>query len=500
MNTEIELKLFFQLEQQEALVQLLNDLDNCQFKWHRKLTNAYFDTADLQLRRWDMGLRVRGCDGALEQTIKTAGTVVGGIHSRPEFNVDIDHNFPIITLFPEKIWPEVANVSSIQSGLTFLFHTNFLRRTWHAYVGKSLIEVALDIGQIEVEIGGELRTEPICELEFELITGEASSLIHIGLQVAEHVPVRLGKASKAQRGYHLAEEARPLSVAALTCIPLKSDQDLKQTLMTLLSMGLEQWQLLEAMIVESGEAVDKHAFALCDRLRACLRLLRCTLVQFNLLSAAFESKFDCIEGHLYFVEAGLNNVDVLHENSNFNARPPQHEQLNDLILAQLQGVNISIRMDQILLEPNYGCLQLGLVELLFAFKSGKKCIDNDFSLQDFADEVLESSWLKVINSVLLSGDLSCDNLLPFVRAFEENLCVDIAYGELYSTKAREVFTMPWQDLLLGSRRLSAYRQLAELSQANDIDIAPWLVDEEESLLLAMEHARLTALKNVPYWR
>ena len=60
MNAEIELKLFFQLEQQQALIELLDSLPDSEPKACRKLSNAYFDTPDLQLRRWDMGLRVRG--------------------------------------------------------------------------------------------------------------------------------------------------------------------------------------------------------------------------------------------------------------------------------------------------------------------------------------------------------------------------------------------------------------------------------------------------------
>ena len=50
-----------------------------------------------------MCLRVRGCDGVLKQSIKTAGTVVGGIHYRQKFNVNIDQNSPVLSLFPEKI-------------------------------------------------------------------------------------------------------------------------------------------------------------------------------------------------------------------------------------------------------------------------------------------------------------------------------------------------------------------------------------------------------------
>ncbi|MFT5704592.1 MAG: triphosphatase [Shewanella sp.] len=500
MDAEIELKLFFQLEQQERLIHLLDNLPLSEPQWCRNLSNAYFDTADLKLRRWDMGLRVRGCDGALEQTIKTAGSVVGGIHSRPEFNVDIDQNVPILSLFPEKIWPEPSIISSVQSELTCLFDTNFSRRTWHIYVDNSLIEVALDIGQVEVEVAGESLSEPICELEFELMAGEASSLIKLGLQVAESLPVRLGKASKAQRGYRLAAQASPLSLEVLEFITLKPEQDLKQTFITLLATGLERWQLLEAMIVESGSVRNVQAPFLCYRLRACVRLLRCTLAQFDLLNSSLVTKFDGIEGHLDFVEASLSCAEILQQNSTLIAKLPQHKPLTDLVMAQLQQLSIPVRIEKMQQDLCYGSLQLSLVELLFEFKSGKKVIDKKYSLQDFADKMQEASWIRIVNLMPLNMALSSADYQAFARALDESIFVGVAYGELYPAKSRDLFRLPWQDLILGIRTLAAYRQLGELSQKNAIDISQWLTNKEESLLFAMEHSRRNALKCEPYWR
>ncbi|MBW8183168.1 CYTH domain-containing protein [Shewanella nanhaiensis] len=500
MDAEIELKLFFQLEQQEALIQLLDNLPHSEPQWCRNLTNAYFETPDLQLRRWDMGLRVRGCDGALEQTIKTAGSVIGGIHSRPEFNVDIDQNFPILSLFPEKIWPDKSIISSVQSKLTCLFHTDFTRRTWHIHVDKSLIEVALDVGQIAVDVAGEQRIEPICELEFELMAGEAQALIKLGRQVAQSLPVRLGKASKAQRGYRLAAQASPLSLEVLEFIALKPEQDLKQTLIDLLSTGLERWQLLEAMILESDSALDKQLPTLCYRLRACIRLLRCTLEQFELPSAELTSKFDCIESHLEFVEAGLSCVEILKEKSLLIGKLPQSKVLTELVSTQLLLLNIPQRVGKMLDDLCYGGLQLSLVELLFAFKSGQQTLDWESSLQAFADKMQEASWLRIVNLMPSEMDLSSADYQDFARALDESVFVGVAYGGLYLAKSRDLFRLPWQDLVLGIRTLAAYRKLAELSQENGIDISQWLTNKEDSLLFAMEHSRRTALKNEPYWR
>ena len=103
MAAEIELKLFFPENERERWVSLLDSLPHSDPKGTKHLSNCYFDTPQLTLRHWDMGLRIRGCDGRFEQTIKTAGTVIGGVHSRPEYNIDIDQPKVNLSLFPSKL-------------------------------------------------------------------------------------------------------------------------------------------------------------------------------------------------------------------------------------------------------------------------------------------------------------------------------------------------------------------------------------------------------------
>ena len=51
----------------------------------------------------DMGLRIRSHNGHIEQTIKTAGVPIGGLHPRPEYNVDIHSAVPNLALFQQEI-------------------------------------------------------------------------------------------------------------------------------------------------------------------------------------------------------------------------------------------------------------------------------------------------------------------------------------------------------------------------------------------------------------
>ena len=89
MAQEIELKFIVEKDSVDALRQHLQTLSG---EHHEpvQLLNIYYETPDNWLRRHDMGLRIRGVNGRYEMTMKIAGRVVGGLHQRPEYNIDIN--------------------------------------------------------------------------------------------------------------------------------------------------------------------------------------------------------------------------------------------------------------------------------------------------------------------------------------------------------------------------------------------------------------------------
>ncbi|QSX33002.1 CYTH domain-containing protein [Shewanella avicenniae] len=234
---EIELKLLLAPESISALKTTVNQLANVEAGQQKTLVNRYFDTPSLALRQLDMGLRVRGCNGALEQTIKTAGKVVGGLHSRPEYNVDINSEEPTLALFPAEIWPEGTDVAALQQQLRCIFSTDFVRTIWLIQRADAEVEVAFDQGTV----AANGKQEPICELEFELFSGDANALLTLAKQVAAVVPVRLGKASKAQRGYRLSGQQQ----AKQPTQPVLTNMNLTE--------WLSAWQLLEEAIYCFGD-------------------------------------------------------------------------------------------------------------------------------------------------------------------------------------------------------------------------------------------------------
>lgn len=212
MNTEIELK--YQLSESNddnsSVVAAITDMlttQNCVFDMHQyKLINDYYDNDNLDLRKMDFGLRIRTNalktqEQHFEQTIKTAGKVVDGLHKRPEYNVDIKSNILNLALFPENIWPENTNIEQLQQSLHVIFSTNFLRQTWLIHQRGNTLELALDLGEIYTAQGKSKLS--INEIEIELVSGDEQALFVLAKQLREIVSMEPSNVSKAARGYRL---------------------------------------------------------------------------------------------------------------------------------------------------------------------------------------------------------------------------------------------------------------------------------------------------------
>lgn len=200
MSTELELKYLLPATALGSLVQLIPQLGELQHSEHNTLLNAYFDTADNWFRRHDMGLRSRLKQGRYEQTIKLAGSQHGAMQMRPEYNVACDGVVPKLDAFPAEIWPAQADVAQLQQQLIELFRTDFARQSWLLRCADgSEVELAYDQG----EIRAGHNSQPIAELELELISGNALQLFALAKTLLQQLPLRTGWQSKAARGYGL---------------------------------------------------------------------------------------------------------------------------------------------------------------------------------------------------------------------------------------------------------------------------------------------------------
>ena len=187
-----------------------------------QLHNIYFDTPDSALRQQRVALRLRRL-GDIEkpkwlQTLKTAGRSDSALSQRGEWETPLRGARLSLKSLQATPWSNLDPDGKLFRTLAPVFETSFERTVWLLRrPGGSVVEVALDIGQI---VHGECST-PICELELELKAGPAAALFEVAGQIAASIAVLPASASKAERGYALAQggihaplRARPQHLSA----------------------------------------------------------------------------------------------------------------------------------------------------------------------------------------------------------------------------------------------------------------------------------------------
>lgn len=257
MTVEIELKFIATPAAIAALPERITSWQS-QHSAPQTLTNIYFETADNRLRQNDIGLRIRGYDGRYEMTVKTGGKVVGGLHQRPEYNVDIDSDKLDLARFPADIWPEGWDIEALQAELHPLFRTDFTREKWVITYGESEIELALDQGTISSNSADKAveLSEPLSEIELELKQGNQADLLALAAELAQIGGLRQGNLSKAVRGYHLAQGNPPRELRPLLVLQPAPKSTVEQGMVAGLEMALDHWQYHEELWLR-GEPAAK---------------------------------------------------------------------------------------------------------------------------------------------------------------------------------------------------------------------------------------------------
>lgn len=258
MSEEIELKFIVHRDSVESLRQQLSNWQSehsqAEHLHARRLTNTYYETADCFLRKQGIGLRIRGENERYEMTVKTAGKVIGGLHQHPEYNVALEKAELDLSLLPAEIWPENRDTDALQQSLKPLFSTDFTREKWVVTYHQSVIEIALDRGEIRA---GEL-SEPLSELEMELKLGQTWDLFELAEEIAEFGGLRQGSLSKAARGYHLAKGNPPRECRPVGILTLAPKTTIDRAIGEALEYALSHWQYHEELWVR-GNADARNA-------------------------------------------------------------------------------------------------------------------------------------------------------------------------------------------------------------------------------------------------
>ena len=242
----------------------------------QQVHNLYYDTPDQALRRQRAALRIRRVDGEggsqWLQTLKTADKGLSALSQRGEWEVPVGgpalHHQALCGAPP---WRRLDPDGAVFAALEPCFSTDFERTRWTVRLrGGAAIEVALDVGVI----AADGRTAPVCELELELLSGAPEALFRLAGQIARRVAVLPLSASKAQRGFVLAQDMLDAPQRAQPPVPPRraSAQALAGPL---LAEMFDQFTAnLHSLLAADHAALVHQARVGWRRFRSALRLLR----------------------------------------------------------------------------------------------------------------------------------------------------------------------------------------------------------------------------------
>ena len=171
----------------------------------RQLSTVYFDTPDQALAKRGIALRIRSAGRRKLQTIKLPAEGPGGLQIQREVETPVSGDRPEFDRISDLRLRRLFTHGGIADGLTPLFLTEFKRSAWPLRFNGSLIEFAFDQGEVRAGAAGLA----LSEIELELKEGRPEHIFELALAVHEVLPITLGQATKAARGYALLDGAEP---------------------------------------------------------------------------------------------------------------------------------------------------------------------------------------------------------------------------------------------------------------------------------------------------
>ncbi|OAN19039.1 adenylate cyclase [Photobacterium jeanii] len=503
METEIELKFFVSPEFSSQLLSKISQAKILQ-QSSRMLGNTYFDTPDQILRQHDIGLRVRRYDDVFVQTLKTAGRVVAGLHQRPEYNAETNGTDPDLSLHPADAWPESLVVADVQQQLIPLFSTDFERQQWLvAMPDGSQIELAFDQG----EVSANGQTDPICEVELELKSGQTDALFTLARELCADGGMRLGSLSKAARGYRLATGSQGDAITVMDFVPLTASESVETVFVRTLEHALDHWHRHEQIY---NEQQDPAALV---QIKQALSLIRQVFVMFGGMiprraSAQLRQELQWLEGELEWLDEAASIEQLLDDKGYVLRKLNAQKVLVKQLQAQQEALPDAESMLTLMQSARYCNLLLNLSSWILSrgwqpFLDDKGRTKLASNVKQFADGTLARSWQELLDVFPVERQLDRVEYRDQQPRLMRNLMSGLCFANLYDEERRAGFRMPWLDLLRGIedlRQLEPVRALLPEHEGDDlVQIEKWLARREESLLHAMDQTRHIGIELAPYW-
>lgn len=236
----------------------------------RQLVSTYFDTAESDIKRSGMTLRLRRKGKAIPVLgVKWDREAGDDLFGRGEVEVRCPGGYPDLALFEPTVRDQLRAACAGRP-LAPVFETRLKRRIAHLQHGRSKIELSLDDG---AAVAGSSRT-PLTEVELELKSGDLPELLACAASLARECGLSLEFEPKAGRGYRLVDGSMPQPQRATTLkmeATATFDDLVTSVIANTLSHFMANWASLRAS--DAPESVHQLRVAL-RRMRSALGAFR----------------------------------------------------------------------------------------------------------------------------------------------------------------------------------------------------------------------------------
>jgi triphosphatase len=265
----------------------------------KSFVSTYFDTADHALGKAGLSLRLRAFEDHTVQTLKLRNARPNGFFSRDEYETELVQAEPDLEHLRRHCPAELRE--KLQFPLQPVFRAEVQRTEWLVHWKESAISLVLDEGRIQ----NEARSEPLVEIETELRHGKLEDVFDVARQLASIAPLRLEVASKADRGYRLAEHESP-QVEKAGAIKLDRKLTAAAGFQTIASLCIHHFAANEKVFLTTGAPEALH------QMRVAVRRLRSLMSFFeNMLSTKELAMLRTEIGRVFKKLGEARDLDVL---------------------------------------------------------------------------------------------------------------------------------------------------------------------------------------------
>lgn len=500
--SEIEIKFVsrtraqseFEQEVFPLLVQQGVSVSNAEKK---RLQNDYFDTPEQDFERQKMGMRIRGCNGEYEQTVKTNGKVSGGLHERAEYNVPLSKAEADLTKFDPNIWPDDWDIEAMNDVLVRQFSTHFERTAYQVRYDDAHIELVFDQGAVITD----KAESDLNEIELEIVSGNTARLFDLAQTLMEFLPIRLSDVSKAQQGYQLLH-GTPSQIKPLPAFLALNDNETTENAFCLaVKCALDHWQYHEHVFLETG------AEKMLAEVNRAIRLL---LQSFSLYLPVLQCP-EMLRTHkslLDFMESWMWQDDLqslrylLSKKSLFAKCLSKQPALQSYLQGRKAGLLQAHDPEGVFFNSESTALKLGISQILNTQPWRKQVKGYDSPVMEHAKGWMSQGWQTVQTSMPHKKAMHASNYIAVEMMLRQTLFNGFLLGELFAS-TRGQFRAPWLDILTGIDELRAQVMLKETLHEAEVEeqesMLEWINEKTQNLLKVMERSRQVAMNADVYW-